>query len=84
MSGFAPTHGCAINCEAVRSNVFDLQTNHIAASELAIDSEIEHGEVAPSPLDLQLYSEALASRIAQMDVIDVLHARVAPGVGRRR
>jgi hypothetical protein len=35
-------------------NVLDLETDDITASELAVDGEIEHGEIACSTLDLQL------------------------------
>jgi len=38
----------------MRSNVFDLQADDVTSSEFAIDGEIEHGEVARSPRDLQL------------------------------
>jgi hypothetical protein len=54
MSGFLLAHRGAGNCETVRSNVFDLEADHVTASKLAIDSEIEHGKVACSPFNLQL------------------------------
>jgi len=38
----------------MRSNVLHLQADNVTASELAIDGEIEHGQVACSPRDLQL------------------------------
>jgi hypothetical protein len=45
-----------IACErvSVRGNVFDLDRNDIAPSQLAIDCEIEHRQIAGSLLDLQL------------------------------
>ena len=54
MPGFLLAYCRAVDCEAVRSNVFDLQADYVTASELTVDSEIEHGEVACSPIDLQL------------------------------
>jgi hypothetical protein len=38
---------------AVRRNVFDPQGDNIAASQLAIDGEVEHRQVPCSPFDLQ-------------------------------
>src|SRR5260221_6416638 len=54
MSGFLLTNGRTIDREATWSNVLDLEVDDVTTSELAIDSEIEHGEVACASLDLQL------------------------------
>src|SRR5262249_9610144 len=40
------THGCPLNCVSIRSNVFDLDGDNIAATQLAIDGEIEHCQIA--------------------------------------
>src|SRR6516162_8731841 len=39
---------------SVRGNVFDLHRDDIAASQLAINGEIEHCQLADSPFDLKL------------------------------
>src|ERR1700738_1491631 len=39
---------------SVRGNVFDLHRDDIAASQLAINGEIEHCQLAGSPFDLKL------------------------------
>jgi len=46
----------AIDGMAVRSDVFDPQVDDIAAPELAVDRQIEHREIAGTPLDLQIRS----------------------------
>ena len=45
-SGFLLTHRCAIDHKAVWSNVPDFEADDVAASELAINGEVEHGKVA--------------------------------------
>jgi hypothetical protein len=42
---------------SVRRNVFHLYGDDIAAAQLAIDGQIEHGQVAGSALDLELGSD---------------------------
>jgi len=53
MSGFLLPHGCAINGQSVRRNIFDLEADDITAPELAVDGEIEHRKIAKSTGDLQ-------------------------------
>jgi len=48
---------CAIDRIAIRCNIFDLQSHHIAAAQLAVDGQVEQGEVAGSPLDQQSGSD---------------------------
>ena len=50
-------HGCPIDSVTVGSNVFDPQGHDITSSELAIDSQIKHGQVACAPRDLQLATD---------------------------
>jgi hypothetical protein len=47
-------HRCSIQSLSVRSNVLHLQTDHIAAAQLAVDRQVEHGQVACPPFELQL------------------------------
>jgi hypothetical protein len=54
MSGFLLTNGRTIDRKTVWSNILDLETDNITSSELAIDGEIEHREIARSALYLQL------------------------------
>ena len=45
MSGFPLSDAGTSDGGAMRGNVLDLDADDVAAAELAIDSEIEHGEV---------------------------------------
>src|SRR6516165_6641175 len=47
-------HRCAIDGMSVRRHIFHLEADNVAASQLAIDGQIEHREVARSSFDLQL------------------------------
>jgi len=57
MSGFSLPDGCTIDGDVMRRNVLDLDADDVTAPELAVDGEIEHGEVTCSPLDLQLRAD---------------------------
>jgi hypothetical protein len=39
---------------AIRSNILDLKSDNIAASQLAVDGQIEHRQIADPLLDLEL------------------------------
>jgi hypothetical protein len=54
LAGLPLAHGCPIDRMTMRSNVLDPQADNVASSELAIDGQIEHREVACAPSDLQL------------------------------
>jgi hypothetical protein len=56
-SGLSLPNRCSLNCVAVRRNVLDFEGHHIAAAELAVDGQIEHGEVTDPALDHQLGSD---------------------------
>ena len=56
-AGFLLPYRCAVDGISVRCNVFDLEGDDIAAAQLAVDGEIEHGEVAGSSLDQQSGSD---------------------------
>jgi hypothetical protein len=43
-----------INCVSTRRNILDFEGDDIAATQLAIDGQIEHRQVACPSLDLQL------------------------------
>jgi hypothetical protein len=45
MFGFALADSGPIGCQSVRTIVFDLETYNVAASELAVDREIEQCEI---------------------------------------
>src|SRR5450759_1227688 len=47
-------HGCPVGTIAVRSNVLDLDSDDIAASQFAVDGQIEHRQIARSLLYLEL------------------------------
>jgi hypothetical protein len=47
---FLLPHRCPINRIAIWGNVLDLDGDDIAAAKLAVDSQIEQGEVTYSPL----------------------------------
>jgi hypothetical protein len=46
-------YDCAIANSTIRANVIHLQTHEIASSQLAVDSEIEHCEIALAAFELQ-------------------------------
>jgi hypothetical protein len=54
LAGLLLAHCGAIDRVTMRSKVLHLQAHDVASSELAVDGEIEHGQVACSPGDLQL------------------------------
>jgi hypothetical protein len=41
MSGFLLPHNCSLDGKTMRSDVLDFQANEIAASQLAVDRQIE-------------------------------------------
>jgi hypothetical protein len=47
-------HGSPINGIAIRSDVLDFESDDIAASQFAVDGQIEHRQIACSLLDLEL------------------------------
>jgi hypothetical protein len=51
------THRRTVDGNTLRSYVIHRQVDDIAPSQLAIDREIEHREVAHSPLDLQFCAD---------------------------
>jgi len=51
--GLLLAHCRAIDGMSVRCHIFQLQADDVAASQLTIDGQIEHREIACSPLDLQ-------------------------------
>jgi hypothetical protein len=53
-SGLFLAYGRPIDGIAIRRNVLDLKSDDIAASELAVDGQIEHGQITRSLLDLEL------------------------------
>jgi hypothetical protein len=54
LAGLLLADGRTIDSVTMRSKVLHFQADNVTASELAIDGEIEHGQVARSPRDLQL------------------------------
>ena len=54
MSGFSLPHGGAIDGHTMRGHIFNLQADHIAAGQLAVDGQIEHGQIAGALLHLKL------------------------------
>jgi hypothetical protein len=52
-TGLLLPHSGSVGGVAVRSNVLDLDGHDIATAWLAVDGQVEHGEVARSPIDLQ-------------------------------
>jgi hypothetical protein len=52
--GLFLAYGRSIARITIRRNVFDLESDDIAASQLAVDGQIEHREIARSLLDLEL------------------------------
>jgi hypothetical protein len=53
-SSFLLPDGCAICRVAAGSDILDPDGNDVAATKLAVDRQIEHGEVASAALDLKL------------------------------
>jgi hypothetical protein len=53
-SRFLLPDGCAIRRVAAGGDIFDADGNDVAATKLAVDCQIEHGEVANAALDLEL------------------------------
>ncbi len=53
VAGLLLTNRRAINGIATRRNVVDLDSHHVAASQLAIDGEIEEGQISFTALDPQ-------------------------------
>src|SRR5579871_6620723 len=45
--------GCSIRRVTARGNIIDPDRNDIAATELAVDRQIEHGQVAGAAFDLE-------------------------------
>src|SRR5579862_6699664 len=43
--GLYLAHGCPIDVIAIRRNVLDLESDDIAASQLAVDGQIEHRQI---------------------------------------
>src|SRR6516162_9900823 len=56
LAGLLLAHCRAIGGMSVRRHIFHLEADNVAASQLAIDGQIEHREVARSSFDLQLAS----------------------------
>jgi hypothetical protein len=54
MSGLSLAHGRPIDGIAVWSHILDFESDDIAASQLAIDGQIEQRQIARSLLDLKL------------------------------
>jgi hypothetical protein len=52
--GFLLSDRRAIRCIAAGGDLLDADGNNVAATKLAVDRQIEHGEVANSALDLEL------------------------------
>ncbi len=48
------SHRHTLDGVPVRSNVLDLQTDHVATAQLGVDSQVEHTQIARSALDLEL------------------------------
>ena len=53
MSDFLLSDGGVSNDKPMRGNIFDLKADKVAATQLAIDGEVKHREVADAPLDLK-------------------------------
>src|SRR6516165_8903705 len=52
-AGLLLPDGCAIRRVAGGSNIIDSHGNNITAAKLAVDRQIEHGEVASAAFDLE-------------------------------
>jgi hypothetical protein len=59
MSGFPLADGCSINSHVLWRDILDLEADDVAASELAVDREIEHRQVSYPALDLAFGSNRL-------------------------
>jgi hypothetical protein len=53
MSGFALADHGAIDGDTMRGQIFDLQADHMAAAQLAVDVWIEHGQIPGARLHLK-------------------------------
>jgi hypothetical protein len=51
--GFLLPHRCAIRCVSARGYILDADGDDITAAKLAVDRQIEHGEVASAAFDLE-------------------------------
>jgi hypothetical protein len=54
LPGLPLAHNRAVDGLSMRSNVLDLQADHVATAQLAVDRQVEYRQVACSPLDLEL------------------------------
>jgi len=54
LAGLLLAHRRAIDSMSVRRHIFHLEADDVAASQFAIDGQIEHREIACSSFDLQL------------------------------
>jgi len=54
LPGFLLPHRRPIDCVSAGRDILHLEGDNIAATELAIDGQIEHRQVARPSLDLQL------------------------------
>ena len=50
-------HGCSVNCIAIRRYIFDFDRHHVTTPQLTIYCQIEQGEVALAPFNLQFRSD---------------------------
>src|SRR5215469_17005048 len=53
MSGFALADHGAIDGHAMRNHISDLQGDHMAATQLAVDGSIEHSQIPDALLNLK-------------------------------
>ncbi len=49
--------GCAVTSGGVHDHLADLQPDQIAAAELAVDGQVEHGQVAEPLLALEMETD---------------------------
>jgi len=54
MSGFSLADHGAIDGHTMWGDIFNLQADHIAAAQLAVDGQIEHGQISGALLHLKL------------------------------
>jgi hypothetical protein len=52
-TGLLLANSCAIRSVSARSDIVDFDRHDIAATELAVDRQIEHGEVSDATFNLQ-------------------------------
>jgi hypothetical protein len=64
-------NGRPIDGIAIRSNVLNLKGDDIATSQLAVDGQIEHGQITRSLVDLELGPDSLAMTPATKPMIMV-------------